>query len=244
VAARTRRLDELRDDLRKQFDLESMTARHPNANLTRALNQSIQEFREIVSDAGHPYFLVQSTGTLALGATSPYPFGALTVSSLSPGFLRPYGFDVKVGNVWTSLEPVNFEERNDWQGDWLSGSTTGQPRAFFLFNASQLAYAPASNAAYPYILYYLPVHTDLSADGDTFDGIAGWEEWVVFNAGNKLLLRDYQSEQIVVFAAERDRLMQTILSRVNHRQRAGATKRTDVRGRRRIAAAARYRFGV
>jgi hypothetical protein len=242
--ARTRTLTQLRDDVRKQFDLESMTARHPNANLDRAINQSIQQLRELVSDAGNPYFLRHTTGTLSAGATSPYHFGALTVSALSPAFLRPYGFDIKVGTLWTSLEPVNFEQRNDNQGDWLTGGTTGQPRVFFLFNASQIAYAPAPDRAYVYELYDLPAHTDLSGDSDTFDGIAGWEEWVVFNAGSKLLLRDAQPEQFAAFAAERDRLLAGILARSNHRQRAGATRRADVRGRNRAANSARFRWGV
>lgn len=244
--ARTRRLDELRADLRKQFDLESMTARHPDANLTRAINQSIQEFREIISDAGLPYFLTTSTNgaTLSVGATSPYPFGAVTVSAFSPTILRLYGFDIKVGNIWVSLDPVNFDERNDRQGDWLTGSVTGQPRVFFLFNAAQVAYSPAADAAYEYKMYYLPPATDLSADADTFDGIAGWEEWVVFNAGSKMLLRDSQSEQYAVFSAERQRLLEGILARANHRQRAGATKRHDVRGRARSAFLARLRYGA
>lgn len=244
--ARTRTLAELRNDVRWQFDFESMTARVTDARLTRAINQSIQEFRELISDAGNPYFLVTSTNgaTLTAGATSPYPFGALTVSSFSPAILRPYGFDIKVGNQWTELAPVNFGQRNDFQNDWLNGSTTGQPRVFFQFNAAQIAYAPASDAAYEYKIYYLPTLTDLSADGDTFDGIAGWEEWVVFNAGSKLLLRDNQGEQFAAFAAERQRLLEGILSKSNHRQRAGATGRSDVRGRRKRAWFARLRYGL
>lgn len=242
--ARTRTLVQLRDDTRWQFDLESMTARVTDAKLTRAINQSIQELRELISDAGNPYFLVHSTGTLSTGATSPYHFGAITVSALSPTFLRPYGLDIKVGNLWVALQPVNFEQRNDDQGDPLTGGTTGQPRSFFLFNATQIAYAPAADRAYSYELYYLPTHTDLSADADTFDGIAGWEEWVIFNTGSKLLLRDNQPEQFAAFAAERQRLLQGILSKANHRQRAGATRRVDVRGRNQAARVARFRYGA
>ncbi len=244
--ARTRTLTLLRDDVRWQFDFESMTGRVTDARLTRAINQSIQELRELISDAGNPYFLAApATGTLSVGATSPYDsFGAITVSSLSPTFLRPYGFDIKVGTQWVALQPVNFEQRNDHQGDPLSGGITGQPRDFFLFNASQIAYAPAADRTYSYRLFYLPTATDLSADGDTFDGIAGWEEWVVFNAGNKLLLRDNQSQQFAAFAAERDRLLAGILAKSNHRQRAGATRRNDVRGRNAAARAARFRWGV
>lgn len=243
--ARTRRLDELQADVLWQTDNEGNTARVTTARLTRAINQSIQEFREAISDAGHPYYLRQSTGTLTVGATSPYPFGAFTISALSPSMLRPYGFDIQVGELWVSLDPGNFSERNDGQlNGWLSGPRVGQPTKFFLFNETQLAYAPAADRAYPYILYYLPVGTDLVADADTFDGIAGWEEWVVFNASMKLAVRDNHAEHAQLVAMERQRLLENILREGPHRQKAGATTKVDVRGRRSSALAARFRWGV
>jgi hypothetical protein len=231
--ARTRTLLELRNDVLWQSDNEGNTARVSDARLTRAINQSIQEFREAVSDAGHPYYLRQSTGTLTVGATSPYPFGAITISALSPALLRPYGFDIQVGDYWVTVDPGNFDERNDGQAQgWISGPRTGQPEKFFLFNETQLAYTPAADQAYSYILYYLPVGTDLSADGDTFDGLAGWEEWVIYNAVAKLAIRDNHADHLALVASERQRLLEGILRRAPHRQRAGATTKTDVRGRR------------
>lgn len=243
--ARIRTLAELREDVLWQSDNEGNTARVVPARLTRAINQSIQEFREAVSDAGHPYYLTQATGTLTVGATAPYPFGAITIGSLDPPMLRPYGFDIKVGDLWVSLEPGNFDERNDGQLDgWLSGPRIGQPSKFFLFNETQLAYSPAADQAYPYILYYLPVGEDLTDDENGFDGLAGWEEWVIYNAAAKLAIRDNHGEHLALVAAERERLLQGILRRAPHRQRAGATTKADVRGRRSRALAARYRWGI
>lgn len=204
-----------------------MTARHTDAKLNRAINQSIQELREIVSDAGNPYFLAApQTGFLVTGPTSPHAFGTI---SLPATFLRAYKVKILCAEQWIDLKPANFGDEEML----TDGLTYDQPAAFFLFNSSQLGIVPPPDYPYEYKLYYLPVHTDLSADGDTFDGIAGWEEWVVFNTGNKLLLRDNQSEQFAAFAAERQRLLEGMLSRSNHRQRAGATGRMDIRGRKR-----------
>lgn len=225
--ARTRTLAELRADVRWQFDFESMTGRVTDAKLNRAINQSIQELRELVSDAGNPYFLATpQTGSLTVGPTAPHTFGTI---SLPATFVRAYGLDIFNTAEWVSLKPANFEERTMW-GDGVTNQT---PEAFFLFNGTQLGIVPAPDQGYQYKLYYLPTHTDLVADGDTFDGIAGWEDWVVFNTGNRLLLRDNQGEQYAAFSAERDRRLAGILARSNHRQRAGATTRVDVRGSRR-----------
>jgi hypothetical protein len=243
--ARTRTLEELREDVLWQSDNEGNTARVTPERLNRAINQSIQEFREAVSDAGHPYYLRESTGTLTIGATSPFPFGAITISALSPALLRPYGFDIQVGDDWVTVDPGDFAERNDGQRlGWISGPRTGQPLKFFLFNETQLAYTPAADRAYPYILYYLPVGADLANDDDTFDGLAGWEEWVTYNAVAKLAIRDNHAEHLALVAAERQRLLEGILRRAPHRQRAGATTKTDVRGRSAVARSARFRWGV
>lgn len=38
-------------------------------------------------------------------------------------------------------------------------------------------------------LYYVPCFTDLSGDSDTFDGINGWEEWVVADVARKVKIK-------------------------------------------------------
>lgn len=38
-------------------------------------------------------------------------------------------------------------------------------------------------------LYYVPSFTDLSNDSDTFDGINGWEEWVVVDVARKVKIK-------------------------------------------------------
>ncbi len=226
--ARTRTLAELEEDVRWQGNAEGVTARHTSARVRRAINQSIQEFRELVSDAGHPYFLRLSTDSLDVGPSGDHAFGTIDISALSPAFLRAYGLDIKVCGVWTPVPPINFEQRNDWQ---YGTSSNGQPQGFFLFNETEVGFAPAADQAYEYKLYYLPTWTDLEDDDDTFDGLSGCEEWVVFNAAAKLKLRDNFGEEYAAFAAERQRLLEGILARSRSRQHAGATGRNDVRGR-------------
>jgi hypothetical protein len=225
--ARTRTLALLEADVRWQADREGTALRNQSAQVRRAINQSIAEFREAVSESGDPYFLTKSQGSLSVGPTSPYHFALLDLSALSPAHLRVYGFDVNVNGFWRSLDPAMFRERNDVQVMQPGGSSI--PLQFFQFDRTSVGYAPASSSAYDYLLWYLPVHADLTADADTFDGMNGWEDWVVFNAVSRLLLRD-RDAHLERFEAERARILARVLHVARQRQRAGAQVRGGVRG--------------
>jgi len=224
--ARTRTLTNLLADVRYQADVEGLTLRHPDANLTRAINQSIQEFREMLSENGSPYYLTSSTGpgSTPVGPTSGLAYGEVTITTPTD-IVRIYGVDLTVGSRVVSLQPTSFNERNDCQG------YTSIPEKFFTYSTTKLGFLPAADAAYPIRIWYLPVGTDLSAGGDTFDGQVGWEEWVVFSAAVKLVTRDDYPERYGMLVAERDRIGAKILSAATKRVRAGPLKRQDFRGR-------------
>ena len=203
--------------------------RNDEPSLTRVLNQSIQAFREWISDNGFAYYLVPATGVCPIGATAPYAFGLLTISSISPGVVRVYGVDLTVNNVVYSLDAVAFAERNGFQGFLSDTSKTGIPTNFTMYDNNKISLLPPAQAAYPYTLWYLPVAQDLSADSDTFDGIAGWEEWLVWDVCVKLAFRE--SDQIkLAMAGERDRIQAAILKRSRHLQRQGPMIKRDTRG--------------
>lgn len=223
--ARTRELQELEQDLLWQLDRDGAWLRNESPRVRRALNQSCAEFREVVSEAGHPYYLRASTGALAVGATAPYHFATLDLSALSPSHHRIFGFDIKVGQEWQSVDAAHFNDRNSEQAA-VNGS--GTPRIWFEFNRTSLAYAPAAAQAYSYILFDLPVHADLVEDADAFDGMNGWEEWVIFNAGAKLLLRDRDSH-LEAFQLERARLLAVVMKNAPQRQRSGPMVRDQVK---------------
>lgn len=223
--ARTRTLAELEQDVLWQVGRDGTWLRNESVRVRRAINQSIAEFREAVSETGHPYFLRSTTGTLAVGPTSPYHFAKLDLSSLNPSHHRIYGFDIKVGTEWQALEVAHFQDRNLAQE--LLVDANGTPRLWFEFERSSVAYSPPAVSALTYIIWDLPVHSDLTADGDTFDGMNGWEEWVIFNSGAKLLLRD-RDAHLEAFERERARLLGVVLKNAPQRQRTGAMVRNPV----------------
>lgn len=234
MAARTRTLAQLRGDVQYRADVASGSQRHPDANINRLINESWQKLREIVSDNGHELYLKASSGNLTAGITSPYSFNVL---SLPTDLVRLYAMDVTVTSTdIRTMDVVPFSERNEWRS--VYGSLTGVPQCVHIFNigtesttttvAGSLAIHPAPDQAYAYTLWYLPSWTDISTDTFVFDGVAGWEEFVVWDAVMSIAARDNDMQNCATIArAERDIALQRILKGANSVQRIGPGTRVD-----------------
>jgi hypothetical protein len=186
---RTVTLAQLRLDIQNQADIAGLTTRHGATLITRLANQSIQHFREDLSNEGSRHFLTVATGTMTAGATSGFPFFSLNAGALASGIVRVYGVDVKVqGGSWKRLEHASFEERTNYGGG--HPSSTGEPRVWAEYGTTKLAILPPPDRAYDFVLWYLPVLNDLAADADTFDGVAGWEDYVTWDVVVRLMVRD------------------------------------------------------
>jgi len=185
--ARNVTLSQLRTDVAAQADfVTSSTGRYTDTLLNRLINQSVQRFRERVCKEGMTHYLVSTTGTLSSGSTSPYSFKELDLSAVTPSVVRVYGVDITYSNVVRTLAHRPFQERNDFGGPM----TTGIPRAWAIYGTRTVAIMPAPDQNYAYTVWYLPVLADMSADGDTFDGVAGWEQWIVWDVVCNLIARD------------------------------------------------------
>lgn len=233
--ARTRRLDDMRSDIRRAADIGNATVRHPNANLTRIINESIQRLREKVSDNGHTYYLKSVTGTVAAGASS------IDLSGVAD-FLRAYALDIQVDGAFMPAEEFDLRERNLFGGLGATDPDTGIP-LFWMLRASTIELMPKADAAYPYKLWYLPTWTDLTADSDTFDGVAGWEDWVKWDGCVEIAVRDKNTLLYELASAERSSREQLITKTAPKRTRLRVGKRKDTRAAR-AAAYARARNGA
>ncbi len=227
--ARLVRLDTMRNEIRWIADVKGLTVRHLDTDLNRAINQSIQRLRLKVSSKGIRNYLTHGTGTLAVGATSPFAFTVLDLAALNP--VRVFGIDITVSGRILSLEEVDFQSRNDFQGgDWGPNPATDVPVAFANYQTARLAILPASNAAWPYTVWYLPTLADLSADSDTFDGVAGWELWVQWDVHCKLINRDKYGQDYALAVQEREMAWADIEANANPVKSGNPVKRYDARG--------------
>lgn len=224
--ARTRSLSNLLSDVRKRADIERMTDRHPDSDLTRYINESIQALREIVSRAGHEYYLTSTTGTVS----------SETIA-LPSDFVRMHALFITVSGYEYQLEP--YEQREDpfYRDDPITPWNPGYPASFRVYGSS-IHVLPVPTTSYPYRLLYVPTWTDLSGGTDEFDGVAGWEDWVVLDVCCRCILpRDEDPNgSYGMLSAERARVEQRILDTAPKRQRVAPGRRMDVRGMRRATA--------
>ena len=208
--ARNVTLSQLRTDIADQADITGAvgsSSRYTPTVLTRYVNQAIQRFREKISNEGATRYLVSTSSTLGTGATSPYPFYVLDVSAVSPSIVRTYGLDITVNNVTRTLKHIDFKSRAQYGG----ANYTGIPEAWAHYQGNKLAVFPPSSSAYTYVLWYLPVLADLSADGDTFDGVAGWEDFIVWEVVCRLIIKDQYPQAYQMATVERDRVWSDIV---------------------------------
>lgn len=215
--ARNVSLTQLLTDVRSQADIVGATLRHTDTELTRFLNQAIQRFRERVSAEGSTHYLVAATGNFTVGATSPYQFQTLDLSSLNPALVRSFGIDITVNNVSHSLLHIPFTHRGNYAGP----SFHGVPVAWAHFRRDQVAIFPPPDSTYAYVVWYLPVLADLVNPGDNWDGAAGWEDYLVWDVTCRVCIRDTNTEAYAMAKDYRDSAWSDILRSATKVTQAG-----------------------
>jgi hypothetical protein len=238
--ARTRTLQDLVADVRWASDTEPATIRHTDKQIVRALNQSQQAFRLMISEAGHPYYTeLYEESSIAAGAS------LLTLANVDVDpFVAILGMDIDVGGEWREMFPFQLSERNNYQSNTASdGIPTHYRHRVIQTNDVIVDVMPVADATYPVRLWLLPNGIDFSAtytvddaistSSSIFDGIAGWEDWIVYDTALRITARDANiSDNYEVLAAEFARVEQRVMKWSKQRVRNGPGRRLDTRGRR------------
>lgn len=237
--SRTVTLSQLRTDIATQADVSiSSSGRYDPTKLNRYINQSINRFRESLSSEGVQHYLTSATGTLGTSATSPHPFYLLDLSAVNPGVVRVYGVDIQYQGVTTTLNHIPFTDRDNYGGP----TNKGIPDAWANFGTYKLAIFPPPSQAITYVVYYLPVATDLSSDSDTFDGVSGWEDFIVWDVVEKLAARDNYAQAYALITQTKAGIWAGILRNATRVTSAGgAVTGRDSMGRRGLWPMARTR---
>jgi hypothetical protein len=193
---RTRTLAELRTDVRNRADMVN-DAHVTDAMLTTWLNQGIAELWDILLYAD-PDRCFRQIDVSTTAGVSTY--------ELPEDFYQIRGLDLIIQGRQIPVEPFTFQERVGPTAGTLVGYY-GAPSTRYMVRFSDDVATPALALVFDpdpgtqtYRLYYIFTPTLLSADGDTFDGVAGWEDYAVEYARKCALERQEQDSSPAAFA--------------------------------------------
>lgn len=237
MAARSRTLLEMRTDVRRRAAIDSELDFYPDVILNRWINESWQDLRLELSNQEIEFYLTSTSGTVTIGAVSGKSFGSVPLPAEA---VAVYGLDLTVnGRIWT-LEPIPWQARADYQ----SGSNeTGTPVGFHITNigietttsvgTGLIILTPPPDQAYGYTVWYLPAWVDVTDDTHVFHGIAGAEQWVLWDVCVKVAARGNDAKrQEAIATRERDLAMRRIQQTAKRFTRAGPVRRRDSRAER------------
>jgi hypothetical protein len=194
--ALTRTLAQLTAEILHRGDLRSVRADPNSTELTRDINSSILKLWRLLAKAcPDRYHKATPQALTIVSGTAGY--------ALAADCYKVTGVDVQDGSNWYPLGKYNFSERNMHQG---SGS---KQWARWRAMGTSIYIAPTPTWGGSVRVYYMPVPTALSAVGDTFDGIAGYEEYVILDVVLKHKARDEDDYALV--AAQLEKLEKEIL---------------------------------
>ncbi len=226
-------------DIRRASDNQSLTDRHPDADLLLDLNLSIRSLRGMVTSRGFPYFLSSTTTALAATQVSGEQYSSI---AWPPTALQIHGVDVETATGagdWRPLRPITWGQRRDRPG--LYPSTTGVPEEFAVLTLPQgsgasttagaIALFPAGNSGNAKV-WFLPEFTSLTAS-DVFLALPDWHEWVIQDVVERVAQMDDDQHETARVAAERRaaadaRIMESVprvISAGPLRPRRGGTRR-------------------
>jgi len=216
--ARTRSGEDLINAAYHRADLEGATDRHPRDVVLRYVNQGATElYDQLVEARGRAYFRVTAPTITTLAATSRYPLPAALYRLIS---IRVSG---QGGYCLTPFTPQDEPYLRE------PSATAAKPTHYEL-QPGYVELLPLHSAGSAIIVDYVPVFTDLTdTAASTFDGINGWEDYIVYFAAREMFIHDGELGE----AGVQDKAMQAMAMRIGklapHRDAFRAERVKNVR---------------
>jgi len=189
----------MRDQARQRADMVNSQF-ITDAELTGYINASIKLLYDLLTNAGEFYYFNTQTINIVANQDS-YPLDA--------SFYKLMGVDLVVDSLGNgvTLKPFQFEQRNSYlfTPTW---NVVGLSYLRYMIQGNNIKFVPMPSGATTVKVFYVPKFNNLSGDSDTFDGINGWEEFVIVDSCIKMLTKE--ESDISTFAAQRADLAQRI----------------------------------
>ena len=187
-------LAQIRTQARQRADMEGSNF-VPDTELTSYVNASIAELYDILVSRFEDYYILDTTATVTSGSDS---------FALPASFYKLKGLDFDIGGgQYETVRAFQFIERNE---NYNAGTSSTLMRYRIL--GGNIKLSPLSEAAGNYKLWYIPRFTALVLDSDSFDGINGWNEYVIVDCAIKMLNKEESDSS--AFVAQKKALLDRI----------------------------------
>jgi hypothetical protein len=201
------------------------TTGQQQGELVDNINEGIAALHGLMNGVeGQPYYLSSIPFTTSAFIPTSQVTSTLTSQTynIGPGqpinvadFYKFRGLDVNFGqNIVITAKPFTWKERNRYK--WLGGWVYTQP-VFYRMLGNRLMLIPSPGGQYACEMYYTPTPPQLVTLADQFDGVNGWEEYVVLDAAMKLLLKQERFDHVQALMALQDKVKQRILDEAGNR---------------------------
>lgn len=141
-----------------------------NAELNAFINASAAELYDLILAAYDGDYYLTSTTFTSTASNLEY--------SLPVDFYKLKGLERQIsGDVYEDIAKFNFKDRNK-----------GGLR--YRLRGANIRFTQVPEVGQTYRLWYVPTATVMSADGDAFEGINGFEEYIVIDAAIKMLVKE------------------------------------------------------
>lgn len=183
----------------------------------------------LISAFGNDYYVSTPVTFQTDGTNDKYALPDGTLYSGASAFYKLLGVDLQTqgGQIWQTLKPFNFSERNRYSPYGVNSLYRNSAIRYRL-NGSNIWFTPLPQAGLTIRLWYIPEPSTLTNDSDTFDGISGWEEFVVVDAAIKALQKE--ESDVSVLMAQKQALISRIQAMAEDRDAGSPATVADVRG--------------
>jgi hypothetical protein len=192
--AATRTLLQLRTGARQLADQEN-SGFISDSELTSYINYGCRKLYDLLVGAfGEQYYMTSDTIATVAG-TQDY--------DLPDDFYQLVGVELQLSaQEYLTLRPFGFTKRNyySFPGRYL---ISGDENLRYALVGQKIRFVPIPNSVKTIRLDYVPAFTLLSADADTFDGINGWEDYVMIDAAIKMKQKE-ESDVNVLMAMKQE----------------------------------------
>lgn len=190
----TQTLLEMRDraKVRADFDDAASAGFMTDAKWTEFINQGCQKvYHLLVKARGHEFYVTQDDFNTVAG-TSEYAMPSDHFLTLSLHVAASSG---------SSWRRVKGWQESDLGRLWSATRGTHSD-VYGRVQATNVVLLPTPTQVFRVRHRYVPTFTKLTADGDTFDGVNGWEEMVVLHAAMAALKKEGSMDEAAPLAAE------------------------------------------